>query len=82
MNTRTCQELEALWHRDIPLRTDDGQPFDPPVEGSLGLLALGDLGLVAWRRKRQDVNYELMLRSRFETNDRTLPSGEGLGVGS
>ncbi|GAK54172.1 hypothetical protein U14_05451 [Candidatus Moduliflexus flocculans] len=27
-------------------------------------------------------NEYLMLRSRFETNDRTLPSGEGVGVGS
>ncbi|GAK54184.1 DNA mismatch repair protein MutS domain protein [Candidatus Moduliflexus flocculans] len=27
-------------------------------------------------------NESLMLRSRFETNDRILPSGEGLGVGS
>jgi len=58
MNTRTCQELEALLQRDIPLRTEDGQPFDPPIDGSLGLLALGDLGLVAWRQKRQKASAE------------------------
>ena len=58
MNTQPCQELDALLHTDIPLRTEDGEPFDLPIEGSLGLLALGDLGLVAWRRKRQQVTHE------------------------
>ena len=39
---------------EIPLlRTKDGEDFDIPVEGSLGLLALGYVGLMAWRQKRQ-----------------------------
>lgn len=28
--------------------------FDIPVEGSLGLLALGAVGLKAWRKKRDE----------------------------
>lgn len=28
--------------------------FDVPVKGSLGLLALGDLGLKAWRKARRE----------------------------
>jgi hypothetical protein len=30
----------------------DGQEFDIPPEGSLGVLALGAAGLLAWRKKR------------------------------
>lgn len=30
----------------------NGEPFEVTVEGSLGLLALGDLGLAAWRMVR------------------------------
>ena len=30
----------------------DSVPFDIPVEGSLGLLALGAVGIVEWRKVR------------------------------
>ncbi len=30
----------------------NGEPFEVSAEGSLGLLALGDLGLAAWRMVR------------------------------
>ena len=33
----------------------DGKPYDVPEEGSLGLLALGAAGLLAWRKKRKQV---------------------------
>lgn len=36
----------------IKITTTDGQPFRIPVEGSLGLLALGYKGLIAWRQVR------------------------------
>ena len=29
-------------------------PYDIPIEGSLGLLALGAVGLTAWRKKREE----------------------------
>ena len=34
--------------------TANGKSFDVPVEGSLGLLALGAAGLLAWRKKRKE----------------------------
>ena len=37
------------------LRTPDGQPFDVPADGSLGLLALGYVGIMLWRKKRREV---------------------------
>lgn len=39
--------------RTLPvLRTPDGAPYEVPPEGSLGLLALGYVGLMLWRQKR------------------------------
>ncbi|HCK21370.1 MAG TPA: hypothetical protein DHW15_04180 [Bacteroidetes bacterium] len=38
--------------KHIQIVTKDGQPFPVPPEGSLGLLALGYVGLVAWRQVR------------------------------
>ena len=35
------------------LTTRDGQTFEIPVGGSLGLLALGDVGLKAWREAKR-----------------------------
>lgn len=37
----------------VTITTNDGLPFQIPVEGSLGLLALGYKGLVAWRQVRR-----------------------------
>ncbi len=37
------------------IATIDGQAFDIPVEGSLGLLALGYAGIKAWRQKQAEV---------------------------
>lgn len=33
--------------------TTDGAAYEVPVEGSIGLLALGHIGLIAWRKKRE-----------------------------
>ncbi len=38
--------------------TADGKPFDVPVKGSVGLLALGYRGLMAWRARRIEEGYE------------------------
>lgn len=37
----------------IQLQTKNGEPFEIPKEGTLGLLALGYIGLMLWREKRQ-----------------------------
>jgi hypothetical protein len=50
----------------MEIRTKDGQPFDIPVEGSLGLLALGDIGLVLWRQKIQEAKKAMAARSKTE----------------
>ncbi|HRZ77307.1 MAG TPA: hypothetical protein P5248_08070 [Bacteroidales bacterium] len=40
-------------HKELPGK--GAEPgFDVPVKGSLGLLALGDLGLKAWRKARRE----------------------------
>lgn len=38
----------------ITITTKDGAPIDVPPEGSLGLLALGYKGLIAWRQSRAE----------------------------
>lgn len=40
---------------EIQLMDKDGKPVEIPVEGSIGLLALGHIGLLAWRKKRKEV---------------------------
>lgn len=42
----------------------DGRPYDIPIGGSIGLLALGDLGIIAWRQKQQQLKAELAERTR------------------
>ena len=37
---------------NLNFQTRDGAAYDIPEDGSLGLLALGYIGLVAWREKR------------------------------
>lgn len=45
--------MEKKQGNKITITTTDGQPFKVPVEGSLGLLALGYKGLIAWRQVRR-----------------------------
>jgi hypothetical protein len=40
-----------------PQMPEKGSPYEIPVEGSLGLLAVGYRGLVAWREKRKQKGY-------------------------
>lgn len=42
----------------------DLKTFEIPPEGSLGLLALGAVGLRAWRKVRSESDYELKLIER------------------
>ena len=37
---------------------NQGTKFEIPVEGSLGLLALGAVGLRAWRKVRKEANQQ------------------------
>jgi hypothetical protein len=49
---------------DFEITTREGESFDIPVEGSLGLLALGDIGIWAWRQKIDEVKREMATRSQ------------------
>lgn len=45
--------LDEFPVESIPaLLNPDGTPYEIPVEGSLGLLALGYTGIMKWREKR------------------------------
>lgn len=50
----------------------DGKPFEIPLEGSLGLLALGATGVLAWRRKREASGYRIqntnIVQPKSDTN--------------
>ena len=50
-NLKYCMEKNKP--QKVSVVTKDGQPFQVPKEGSLGLLALGYKGLVAWRQVRR-----------------------------
>ena len=45
---KTAQKLES----EVVIKTTSGLKFEIPYEGNLGLLALGDIGLLAWRQKK------------------------------
>ena len=47
------------------LRTRDGNTYEVTAAGSLALLALGDIGLMAWRAKR---------RTRFHQDTQVSPT--------
>ncbi len=44
--------------RKITITTRDGKPFAVPPEGSLGLPALGHIGVIAWRQAREAARRE------------------------
>ena len=49
--------------------TKTGEGYEVPPEGSLGLLALGDIGLIAWRLKRQAVQTESTTKKVATTDE-------------
>ena len=44
--------------------TENTGPFEIPAEGSLGLLALGAVGVKPWRQKRIESGFEAQLIER------------------
>ena len=48
--------LKELYKEDFKIKTEDGKPFPIPEKGSLGLLALGYKGIIAWRKVRKQQN--------------------------
>lgn len=54
--------------------TSEGAAYDVPVEGSLGLLAYGYKGLMAWRQKRA-LGHE-------KEEEKSIPSSKVTPVGN
>ncbi len=50
------------------INTETNTVVDIPVEGSLGLLALGAVGLEAWRAKREQVKKEFEAKQNEQKN--------------
>lgn len=50
--------LRIFYTRPTPLKDDLGNPFVAPPDGSLGLLALGHIGLIEWRKSREKFLHE------------------------
>lgn len=50
-------------YETLQFKERGGKTFEVPVQGCLGLLALGDLGLVAWREKKVEYIQELQNRA-------------------
>jgi hypothetical protein len=48
----------------LMITTEDGELFQVPPEGSLGLLALGYKGLIAWRQARRQ--YQMIKKAAEE----------------
>ncbi len=44
----------------IDIKLENGDDFDIPIEGSLGLLALGSVGIEAWRTKRKEAGFNVV----------------------
>jgi len=52
----------------IKLKTETGEAFEVPEDGSLGLLALGYVGVMLWREKRREMEEKraASLRSNYD----------------
>ena len=62
--------------KTITITTKEGQPFQVPPEGSLGLLALGHIGLLAWRQVRGDVVAQVKAAQEAYQATKEAESGE------
>jgi hypothetical protein len=49
----SIEMLKIFYDRPTPLTDNSGNPFEAPPDGSLGLLALGHIGLIEWRKSRE-----------------------------
>jgi hypothetical protein len=63
---------EEKYKEDIVLRTEDGKIFEVPIEGSIGLLALGAAGLKAWRAVKINAKIDNQPPETLKENDEIL----------
>lgn len=49
---KTIVRLKEMYEQNLEIKTVNGEDFEVPKEGSLGLLALGYRGIIAWRKAK------------------------------
>jgi hypothetical protein len=55
-------------------KTKDGKEIEVTAEGSLGLLAIGYRGLIAWRKKRKEEGEKQQANLKPQTSNLKLGS--------
>ncbi len=71
-NKQSEIEILKMYSADFDINAKSGQAFELTPSGSLGLLALGYKGLIAWRKKRNPIKIEKILEAEsYKTEDST-----------
>ena len=65
----TIDMLKVFYERPSMLNDDNGNPFPIPHDGSLGLLALGHIGLIEWRKCKEIYQREKRIQTDKQPND-------------
>lgn len=69
-NTSICLEMiNILYSRELNFTDENGRKFDVPHEGSLGLLAMGHIGLIEWRKSRKKYMHERAKAAKEKTEE-------------
>jgi hypothetical protein len=64
----TLDMLKAFYERPSILQDDDGNPITVPHDGSLGLLAIGHIGLIEWRKSKEKYQREKRIQTEIQSN--------------
>lgn len=67
----TLDMLKAFYNRPSQLTDDIGDPIEAPHDGSLGLLALGHIGLIEWRKSKEKFLKEKKAKAKTDAIDQT-----------
>jgi hypothetical protein len=57
-NAVSTELIKVMYQEDLQITINDGQKFEIPPEGNLGLLAIGYKGLIAVRKKRIETDWK------------------------
>lgn len=68
----TRDMLKAFYERPSILQDDDGNPITVPHDGSLGLLAIGHIGLIEWRKSKEMHQREKLKKTDNQSNQQMI----------
>lgn len=69
-NSSICYEMiNMMYCRELDFTDENGRKFDVPHEGSLGLLAMGHIGLIEWRKSRKKYMQERAKTAKEKTEE-------------